>query len=65
MRTTWRIDWINWPVTSPNVSRRNAQRAAIACAQRRRERERVEQYLDELPPARSSGVPRQRDGSRR
>jgi hypothetical protein len=45
MRTVWRIDWVNWPVTTQNVSRRNAQRAAIACAQRRREREAVERYL--------------------
>ena len=65
MRTSWRIDWINWPVTSQNVSRRNAQRAAIACAQRRRERERVEQFLDELPAAPRPAVPRQRDASRR
>jgi hypothetical protein len=56
MRTTWRIDWVNWPVSSQNVSRRNAQRAAIVCAQRRRERERVERFLAEL----EASVPEQR-----
>lgn len=57
MRTTWRIDWVNWPVSSQQVSRRNAQRAAIVCAQRRREREAVERFLTELRPP---SVPGQR-----
>jgi hypothetical protein len=55
MRTTWRIDWVNWPVTSQNISRRNAQRAAIAIAQRRREREAVQRFLDELESERRAG----------
>jgi hypothetical protein len=45
MRTTWRIDWINWPVRSHKVAKRNAARAATICAARRREREDVEAYL--------------------
>jgi hypothetical protein len=57
MRTTWRIDWVNWPVSSQQVSRRNAQRAAIICAQRRREREAVDRFLTELP---ATPIPRQR-----
>jgi hypothetical protein len=59
MRTNWRIDWVNWPVSSQQVSRRNAQRAAIVCAQRRRERERVDRFLAEL----QAGVPPQRSGA--
>ena len=64
MRTVWRIDWVNWPVTTQNVSRRNAQRAAIACAQRRREREAVERYLEELELPGRPALPRQRTGRR-
>jgi len=64
MRTPWRIDWVNWPVTTQNVSRRNAQRAAIACAQRRREREAVERFLAELEQPAGTLVPNQRSGRR-
>lgn len=64
MRTPWRIDWVNWPVTTQNVSRRNAQRAAIACAQRRREREAVERFLEELELPEHRMVPRQRPSGR-
>lgn len=62
MRTTWRIDWVNWPVQSQKVARRNAHRAAIICAQRRREREHVDRFLAELPGA-APGIPAQRRGA--
>jgi len=45
MRSSWRIDWINWPVHSQFTSRRNAQHAMVVCAQRRREREETEAFL--------------------
>jgi len=65
LRTPWRIDWVSWPVTTQNVSRRNAQRAAIACAQRRREREAVERFLAELDDERRPPVlPRLQSGDR-
>lgn len=61
MRTVWRIDWVNWPVTTQNVSRRNAHRAAIACAQRRRQREAVQRFLEELEETERPVLPRQRN----
>lgn len=45
MRTSSFI-WIAHPVmSSQERARRNARRAALICAQRRREREDVERYL--------------------
>lgn len=52
MRVAWRIDWINWPIHSQQTAVRNAQRASVICAQRRRERESVEVYLAALPARR-------------
>jgi hypothetical protein len=46
VRTTWRIDWINWPVHSQQTAQKNAQRALVELAQRRREREAVERFLE-------------------
>lgn len=46
MQTPW--IWISWPTLSNETARRNAQRAAIVCAQRRRERDAVEAYLNSL-----------------
>jgi hypothetical protein len=45
MREAWTIHWINWPVHSNQVAKRNAQRAATICAQRRREREDVDVFV--------------------
>jgi hypothetical protein len=40
------LTWARFaPAFSQETARRNAQRAAIACAQRRRQREDVEQFL--------------------
>lgn len=36
---------VAWPVASQQVARRNALVAATTCADRRREREEVEQFL--------------------
>ena len=51
MRVAWRIDWINWPIHSHQTAMRNAQRASVICAQRRREREAVDDFLATLSPA--------------
>ena len=50
------IDLLNWPVLSQDISRSNALREAVACATRRREREDVDEFLDQH----RSPVPRQR-----
>ena len=43
------LDWVvAWGVRSQDGARRNAQRAAIADTQRRRERETVERFLATL-----------------
>jgi len=49
MRTSWRIDWINWPL-SPRTAQANARRAAAVCRQRRWERQEVEEYLARREP---------------
>ncbi|MGN6128983.1 MAG: hypothetical protein ACTHOK_01425 [Nocardioidaceae bacterium] len=51
MRTSWRIDWINWPL-SQRTAQANARRAAAVCRQRRWERQEVEDYLAGREPAR-------------
>ena len=48
---------VAWGVRSQDGSRRNAQRAAIADAQRRRERETVDHFLATLDQPR---IPHQR-----
>ena len=47
MPLSWPIDLLNWPVLSQDVSRSNALREAVACATRRREREDVDEFLDQ------------------
>ena len=44
MRTSWRIDWISWPV-SQHTARDNARKAALVCLQRRLERDDAAAYL--------------------
>jgi hypothetical protein len=44
MRTSWRIDWISWPL-SQRTAQHNARVAAEVCRQRRREREEVDDYI--------------------
>ena len=46
VRTTWRIDWINWPVHSQQTAQKNARRALVELARRRREGEAVERFLE-------------------
>lgn len=43
MRTSF--IWIARPLLSQEQARRNARRAALVCAERRREREDVQRYL--------------------
>lgn len=45
-----------WPVDSQQVARRNAMLACTALAQRRAEREDVEDFLDSLAAARETVV---------
>ncbi len=49
MRTSWRIDWISWPL-SQRTAQQNARRAAAVCRQRRWEREEVEDFLRHHEP---------------
>jgi hypothetical protein len=48
----WTIvrDLARWPVTTQFQARRNALLACTALAQRRRERDEVEEYLDRMKP---------------
>lgn len=46
---------VAWPVSSQHVARRNALVATTALAQLRREREEVEEFLDQLAASRALG----------
>jgi len=45
MPAPWPIDRISWQPLSQSTARRNARREALACAERRREREEVDRFL--------------------
>jgi len=64
VRTTWRIEWINWPVHSQQAAQKNARQALLALAQRRREREAVERFFEDREVAGVDERPRARSHSR-